>query len=93
MCEKFQDTGPGLSETEIIEKIIRIELTGEYTVKFTKADLRRAIDNIAARNFERAKQEMGIADYIKYILKLKADSKKQRDVLFNSKYIGCVYEK
>lgn len=93
MCEKFQDTELGMSETEIIEKIIKQELTGEFTTKFTKNDLQRAIDHIVDKNFEKAAQEMSIIDCLKYISRLKTNSKKQRDILFNNKYLGCVYEK
>ena len=93
MCEKFENTGPGTSETEIIEMIIGKELTGEYTTKFTKADLKRSVDNIVDRNFERARKKMSIIDYLKYISKLKTDSKKHKDELFNEKYLGYVYEK
>lgn len=93
MCEKFQDTGPGMSETEIIEKIIKKELTGKYTTKFTKIDLQRAIDNIVDKNFKKAAQEMGIIDYLKYIIKLKANSKVQMDKLYNDKIERYVYEK
>ena len=93
MCEKFENTGPGTSETEIIEKIIKKELTGEYTTKFTKADLKRSVDYIVSKNFERAAQKMSIIDYLRYISKLKTNSKKHKDELFNEKYLGYVYEK
>ena len=93
MCEKFQDTGHGMSETEIIEKIIRMELTGEYATKFTKADLKRSIDKITARNFERAWQKMNIIDYIKYVSKLRANAENQIDTLSGDKLRGYVYEK
>ena len=82
-----------MSETEIIEKIIRMELTGEYATKFTKADLKRSIDKITARNFERAWQKMNIIDYIKYVSKLRANAENQIDTLSGDKLRGYVYEK
>ena len=76
-----------------LEKILRKELIGEYTTKFTKADLKRSIDNITARNFERAWEKMNIIDYIKYVSKLRANAKNQIDTLSGDKLKGYVYEK
>lgn len=93
VCREFENVETGMSETEMIEKILRKELIGEYTTKFTKADLKRSIDNITARNFERAWEKMNIIDYIKYVSKLRANAKNQIDTLSGDKLKGYVYEK
>lgn len=93
ISREFENVETGMTETEMIEKILRRELTGEYKTKFTKTDLKKAIDNIVARNFERAWQKMNIIDYIKYVSKLRANAKNQIDTLSGDKLKGYVYEK
>lgn len=85
LCRIFENE-PDISEEEIIEMVVRNELTGEYTSKLTKRDLNRAIDNLVAKNNEKAMREMGIVEYFKYLLALKVKSKKYYDNLEISVY-------